>query len=170
MLVTGYFSIERDKEIISTGGFFCQACVVGKPLDDVSSDPRYCQGCYEVLVAEAKLLPTTKRPKWVPKSPLRHGKISPEKTIPVSQDEVLIMHTIKQEKSKVCIIQPQVGKVAYEEKRGPKHKDLPEDLIKQWDGEGMGSKAIVSRLKRELDIKVHYSTIQRILKGQRVLV
>ena len=167
MPVSEYFSALREKEHVDNGGFFCQACLEDKPLDDISPDPRYCLGCHKVLSAEAKMLSATKRSRWMPKS-LR-AKISPEKTIPVPQDEVLIMHTIKSKKSKVCIIQPPVGKVT-SGKRGPKQKDLPEGLIRQWGGEDMGSKAIVSRLKRELDIKVHYSTIQRILKGQRVLV
>ncbi len=54
-------------------------------------------------------------------------------------------------------------------KRGPKFKALPIEMITQWAGEGMGSKAIVTRLKSEKGTKVHYSTIQRIITGQRVL-
>lgn len=65
----GYFSIKRDNEIIAAGDFFCQACVVGKPLDDQSPDPRYCISCYEVLLKEAELLDPHHRPKWIPKQP-----------------------------------------------------------------------------------------------------
>lgn len=52
-------------------------------------------------------------------------------------------------------------------KRGPKHRRLPEDLIKQFADEGMGSKAIAAKLKTEFSITVSYKTIQRILSGKR---
>ena len=64
------FDIKRDIETVNAGGFFCQACVVGKPLDDISPDPRYCQDCYDVLMFEASLLPKrgiNKRPEWIPR-------------------------------------------------------------------------------------------------------
>ena len=64
----GYFDTKRDIEIINVGGFFCEACVVGKPVVEQSPDPRYCQGCYDFLKAEAEMLPATKRPAWRPKS------------------------------------------------------------------------------------------------------
>lgn len=76
------------------------------------------------------------------------------------------MQTKKTPSSKVSIIQPVTPKV----KRGPKHRNLPVGIIKKWSSEGLGSKAISSRLKKERDIKVHFSTISRILNGQRVLV
>lgn len=46
------FSIAQDKRIIEDGGFFCEACIVAKPLDDQSKDPRLCFTCYEVLHGE----------------------------------------------------------------------------------------------------------------------
>jgi hypothetical protein len=82
------------------------------------------------------------------------------------------MSTLNDKKSEVDIIQPPVGKVTREKqpikteaKRGPKHKALPRELISQWAGEGMGSKAIASKLYSELSIKVSYKTIQRLLSG-----
>ena len=51
-------------------------------------------------------------------------------------------------------------------KRGPKHRDLPGDLIKELANEGMGSKAIATRLRGE-GVKVSYRTIQRLLSGKR---
>jgi len=54
-------------------------------------------------------------------------------------------------------------------KRGPKHRDLPENLIKRLADQGKGPKAIANVLKSE-GIAVSYKTIQRILKGQRVMV
>ncbi len=44
-----YFNIAEDIKIIEAGGFFCQACVVGKDKASISSDPRYCQDCFDVL-------------------------------------------------------------------------------------------------------------------------
>ena len=161
-----YFDAQRDREFTEAGThFWCQTHLSAVPISKRSPDDRYCKECYNRLLEEASLLPSNKRPKWVPRT-----KIGGKKAIPVPQDTVLNMHTVNGEKSEVCIIQPPVRKVTREKRRGPKHRDLPEDLIRQWDSEGIGSKAIATRLKRELDIKVHYSTIQRLLVGQRVLV
>lgn len=176
MGITGYFSIERDQEIANNGGFFCQACLVGKPLDDISPDPRYCLGCYEVLSAEAIMVQGIKR-KWVPKAP--SAKIGRKKEVKVEKGvgAVLpIMSTIKHEekkppkpkpKEKVDIIPRPAGKVTH--KRGPKHKALPEELITRWASEGMRNKAIAAELRKR-DIVISPKTIQRIKKGQRVLV
>ena len=62
-----YFDIKGDLEIINTVGFFCCACVVGKPAEKQSPDPRYCQDCYALLLKEAELLPVRKCPEWMPK-------------------------------------------------------------------------------------------------------
>jgi len=37
------FDIVRDLKTIEDGGFFCQACLVGKDKAAISPDPRYCQ-------------------------------------------------------------------------------------------------------------------------------
>ncbi len=42
-------AIKQDNEIIAAGGFWCHACLVGKPVGKQSLDPRYCQGCYESI-------------------------------------------------------------------------------------------------------------------------
>jgi len=142
--------------------FFCYTCLEDKDRKELSPDRRYCQGCYDFLLKEAEMLPRGKRPAWIPKE----GKIGHQKSIQVSQDVVLNMSTLDDKKIEVDIIQPLVGKVT-REKRGPKHKVLPHELIKQWSGEGMGSKAIASKLSNELGIKVSYKTIQRLLSGER---
>lgn len=69
MLNKGYFDIKRDIEVTNAGGFFCEACLVGKPVGEHSPDPRYCQGCYAFLLNEVEILPATKRPAWIPKRP-----------------------------------------------------------------------------------------------------
>ena len=76
------------------------------------------------------------------------------------------MSTVERGESEVDIFQPSVAKVT-RVKRGPKQKPLPQELIEQWAGEGMGSKAIASKLNNELGIKVSYKTIQRLLSGER---
>jgi len=149
--------------------FFCYTCLEDKDRKELSPDQRYCQGCYDFLLKEAEMLPDNKRPKWVPRAQSKKdstGKNSGQKVIQVSQDVVLNMSTLDDKKIEVDIIQPSVGKVT-REKRGPKHKALPQELIKQWSGEGMGSKAIASKLSNELGIKVSYKTIQRLLSGER---
>ena len=170
-------SAEQPKNNLNKSGFFCHACVMDKPATEASPDPRYCQGCYGFLVKEAEMLPDNKRPKWVPRAQSKKdstGKNSSQKVIQVSQDVVLNMSTVNGKKSEVDIIQSPVGKVTREKqpikteaKRGPKQKALPQELISQWAGEGMGSKAIASKLNNELGIKVSYKTIQRLLSGER---
>jgi len=50
-----------------------------------------------------------------------------------------------------------------------KKRALPEELIKQLAGEGLGCKKIAARLQVECDIQVSYKTIQRILSGERIM-
>ena len=59
---------------------------------------------------------------------------------------------------------PAVARKVTHEKRGPKHRDMPEDLMRQLAGQGMGSKAIAARLRTE-GVDVSYKTIQRRLQG-----
>jgi len=165
----GYFDIKRDREIIEAGGFFCQACLVGKPLDDQSPDPRYCLCCYDCLAKEAEMLDRRNRPKWAPRADKKGAKTSPLKTNKVSRDGVSIMATLESQKYKVAIIPPP-ARVTTVGKRGPKHKALPVELIMQWAREGMGSKRIASRLKAEHSIIVGFRTIARIISGQRVMI
>ncbi len=61
------FDITKDIAIEQAGGFFCEACLTGKPANEQSEDKRYCRGCYNFLLDEAALLPTTRgKPGWVP--------------------------------------------------------------------------------------------------------
>ena len=63
-----YFDIKHDGAIINTGGFWCEACLIGKPGSDTRSpDPRYCQDCYGFLLKEAKML-STAHPAWIPRA------------------------------------------------------------------------------------------------------
>jgi hypothetical protein len=65
-----YFNIKRD----NTYPFFCQACLVGKPLDDSSPDPRYCQECYDFLLREAEISSGHIRSSWIPKESKKRVK------------------------------------------------------------------------------------------------
>lgn len=59
------FSIKRDIEIGSSGGFWCSGCLVGKPADEQSDDPRYCHSCFKFYKEEATfLLDNQKQPTW----------------------------------------------------------------------------------------------------------
>lgn len=164
-------------EIERASDFFCQGCLEDKPLEDISPDPRYCFGCHEVLSAEAKMLPGIKR-KWVPKAP--RAKTGRKKEAPVAKGVSVIMSQPKNEMSKEIKVKkakkvkvghnsPATSKAA-PKKRGPKCKSFPEGLIIGWASEGLSNRAIATILKVEYDIVISYKTIQRILKGQRVLV
>ena len=151
------FDSKRDAEIIAAGGFFCRACVVGKPPDELSPDDRYCQGCYDFLTAEAAYLHESKHPAWVP----RISKRGTEKPIPVVPVGSGIMSTVKARKSTVDIITPRTRNT----RRGPKLRELPEDKIHEMAAAGLGAKAIA----KELGGVTSYRTILRVLAGQRVL-
>jgi len=142
-----------------TDNLFCHACLDDKPATEASPDPRYCQGCYDFLLKEAELLPVGKHPQWAPRTPQKpvvepvqpaSGAGHNNTGTPIGSG---IMSTVKANN-----------------KRGPKHKALPVELIVQWVGEGMGSKAIASKLNNELGIKVSYKTIQRLLSGEKEFV
>lgn len=151
-------------------GGFCHACCRDFPPEIISIDPRYCQKCFEFLSAEAELLSPSKRPAWIPKaakpSPeaLDASETGAEGQYHIPQYVVLNMSTVNSKKSEVDVI---IARAAARPlpKRGPKFTSLPEDLIRQWAGEGIGSKAIAARLKGEHDIDVSYKTIQRRLQG-----
>ena len=136
--------------------FFCHACLDDKPATEASPDPRYCQWCYDFLLKEAEILGPGKCSKWVPRAtqtpvvePVQpaSGAGHNNTGTPIGSG---IMSTVKANN-----------------KRGPKHKALPVELIVQWAGQGMGSKTIASKLNSELGINVSYKTIQRTLAGER---
>ena len=158
------FDVKRDNELIAAGThFWCEACLAARPLDDRSPDVRYCQGCYDFLLKEAAMLTGhIKKPTWMP---CKNGQQNQPHVSPYGGG---IMSTLGEEKIEVDIIQPSVAKVTHG-KRGPKPKVLPHDLIKKWAGEGMGSKAIASKLKTDHSITVSYKTIQRILADKAIM-
>lgn len=193
------FNAKRDSELIAAGThFWCQSCLVAKPLSKKSPDPRYCQSCYAFLLREAETQGI--RAGWVPKSKKKATKESPaplgskaKQAIPPSSIETTTPPAPTNRQKGVDIIPtpapttltppkrivstmkakkdktPSGGKKRAA-KRGPKFKPLPEGLIMRWaKKEDMGSKAIATRLAKERGIDVSYKTIQRLLAGQRQL-
>jgi len=84
----GYFSIKRDDELIAAGGFFwCEACVVARPMVEQSPDPRYCLSCFDVLKVEVEMQPT-RRAAWIPKSMSHKTTPGATEVAPVRQEVV----------------------------------------------------------------------------------
>lgn len=161
-----YFDIKRDNELIAAGThFWCEACLYARPVEIKSPDSRYCFRCYDFLLREANQMQGKRgRPAWVPKAPTK-SKSSKIVAPHVALEGARIMSTSELPKSRVDIIQPKTPKNT----RGPKFRKLPTDLIIQLSGEGLGSKAIATRLKAQ-EIEISYKTIQRILRGERQLL
>lgn len=167
----GYFNIKRDKELIAADThFWCETCLVARPLAEQSPDPRYCKSCYVFLLKEAELLTGhSKKASWIPKP----QKEATQKVAPISQYGGGIMSTVKGKKIEVDKIQPSVAIETHarrlSNKRGRKPKELPEDLIVELAGKGMGSKAIASNLRADHNITISYKTIQRILARKAII-
>lgn len=147
--------------------FFCQACLMEKPASENSPDPRYCQGCYDFLLKEAEMdTRRGNRDDWKPVNPCYKAKNGGEKTAQVSTGIRRIKSTLEGGNIKVDIIGA-TGASRATGKRGPKFRQLPEELIRKLAGKGMGSKAIATRLRKECEVTVSYKTIQRVLSGER---
>ena len=162
-----YFDIEHDGAIINAGGFWCGACLFGKPGSNTRSpDPRYCQDCYGLLLKEAEILPQGKRPAWIPRA--TRATVHYE-----NQHENLYQapSPIKEEKTKMSTLNsPSLTVNSFRPRGRPKtykKRPLPDDKIKQLHKEGMGAKAIATQLKKEQGVDVSYKTIQRVLAGRR---
>lgn len=75
------FDIKRDAERCENGGFFCEACLVGKSDGEQSIDPRYCKDCCDFLLKEKEQLTPgrKKNPDWSPKD-ADDKSLKPDKT------------------------------------------------------------------------------------------
>ncbi len=145
--------------------FFCYTCLEDKPATEASPDPRYCQGCYDFLTKEAELL-DGRKPTWVPKDSQSITRTPLEPSCKPLQQASGVGHNYIDTQIGSGIVSTVESKKDAS-KRGPKQKALPQELIEQWADQGMGSKAIASRLNNELGITVSYKTIQRLLSGER---
>jgi hypothetical protein len=154
------FNIKDDLAKIKSGCFWCKACLVARPIDDISPDPRYCQSCYDVLVYEASLLPKrgiNRRPGWIPQQGCEIKATNKGK---VQFDVSANLSTVKRQKNEVDKLPSRPPK----EKPGPKSIDLPDDMIRRLAYRGLGSKAIARALATQ-GVSVSYRTIQRRLQG-----
>ena len=141
------FDIVKDNEIVNAGGFFCQACVVGKPLDDISPDPRYCQGCYDVMVAEAELLTErgiTKKPQWIPRK-VENMDTRPAATTPTGKNKPCKKPVTAGIKGDSKYIDDVTAKIGDMSQRGMSCRTIQEELSK--DGVTISYRTIARRLQ-----------------------
>ncbi|MBA7652632.1 hypothetical protein ES703_60467 [subsurface metagenome] len=155
--------IKWDIALENAGGFFCEACLGVKTVDERSQDPRYCQGCYNFLIEEAKLLSGPRRSKWIPK-PEKTDKAL-EKQCHVARVGDGILSTLESPKIELDKIKPSVEPEPVSQK-GRKKPVLPVGDIGQLSFEGMGAKAIAPQLRKR-NAKVSHKTAQRVLSGER---
>ena len=152
-----YFDIKRDMAF----PFFCQACLVGKPESERSEkDARYCNFCQPVIEAEYAMQGRLTRYKPAKPESIKSLELFVDKDIYPAEEKAK-MSTLNSPSLTVDNFRPQGRPKTY------KKKILPEGQIRQFHNEGMGPKAIATKLKREQSIAVSYKTIQRILSGER---
>jgi len=127
-----YFDIKRDIEIEKAGGFFCHACVVGKTASEQSSDPRYCQSCYEVLKVEAEMQPTNRRAAWMPKiiKKTTGENVSRETAPDATQTTPALQEAVA--KIEQPIIPPTTDKSALLKQRGRPRKEGEVSRATEW--------------------------------------
>lgn len=136
-----YFDIKKDIRVEKAGGFFCEACLVCKPVSEQSPDGRYCKGCFEVLKEEAEMLSSRTKSAWIPccgrevsKTVLTHTKVTRVITL------------------------PRVG--------GRPQKIIPIKLIQKLAKDGLSIREINDELKVR-GTTISPSTISRALSGQQ---
>lgn len=169
-----YFSCKCDRAIIGAGGFYCQACLMGRPAGEQSPDPRYCQRCYEFLLEEASLLHPTKRPKWIPKTEvIGIPQQCSNAFLDAENNKPMEIHTDKQKE--VLLHTKDVTSHAYQNPTlgrpktnigGRPKKDVPVELIHKLSEEGLSIGRIVKELKRQGQ-SISAMTISRVLTGER---
>ena len=148
-----YFDIKRDIEVINKGGFFCLGCIVGKKATEQSPNPLYCQWCYDSLKADGYKF---------------DGKATEFKMAVLTTESVST--PIKEVETNMATVNDPSPSVANFRPRGRpktyKKRSLPNEKIMQLNKQGLGSKAIASKLQKQ-GIDVSFRTIARILAGER---
>ena len=160
----GYFDIKRDIEVINKGGFFCQACAVGKTEDKMSQDSRYCLDCYKLLLKEAALL--SGQPKWRPRSVSTTAKISPQNTQPIPTHTKKVKEVLLHTKHKNTHAYQNPTRDVVINLGGRPQKDIPVQLIRKLSEEGLTIKPIVRELKRRGHL-ISPMSVSRVLSGER---
>lgn len=150
-----YFSIERDRQIINGGGFFCCGCLAGKHGAERSpKDARYCVLCQPTIENEYRII-ASRRGKpleafYRPVTPSLQAKERDLALAPAHGTCHEIVHANK-------------GR----ERGLYRKKELPQGLIRQLADDGIGARAIATRLKKAHALDVSYKTVERVLSGER---
>lgn len=165
----GYFNVKRDNELIAAGThFWCEACLVAKPVDDMSRDQRYCQGCYDFLVYEASLLlekGSTRRPYWWPSTMKESFEKEKQSVTPTADGVVSGLPRIEEGGTKRKEDKPTShAKNNNFVPLGRPKKELPEKEILELSNQGLSARKIARQYK------ISRMTVNRILNGQRELM
>ncbi len=153
-----YFDVTRDKQF----AYFCRGCLEGKTKEQISKrDTRYCVTCQPLVEREYAQI----RQRY---TPILYNHQNPQEDTLYNADKEI--HTGEQN-TKISTLNLASPTVDNFRPRGRpetyKKRLLPNDKIKQLHKDGMGAKAITTKLKKEEGIDVSYKTIQRILSGER---
>lgn len=145
-------------QAIKTNTFFCQTCLIDRPVEIQSPDPRYCHGCYDFLIKEAEGLLV--KPRWVPKIPKKLlQKVEAKKTIYHIPPPEYFLHT-----KKTAPTAPGAVK-----KGRPATTETIFKIIHQLSNDGKNGNEIFAYLINHQE-KVSRRTVYNILAGQRLLV
>ena len=159
---TSYFSIKRDLEIVKKGGFWCEACLIGKPSSAQSPDSRYCNFCYEFLVEEAGLDKSWARSGWKPITSPPHqaveGKTEGIKPMAYPSGQAGIMTRINTPPNRALQKEARPPLLPV---RGRPRKEAPTKDIEKLSKQGLGTRDIA----RELNLSP--CMVSRILAGKR---
>lgn len=95
-----YFEKTYRSELAKAGThFFCQSCLVHKPMEGKSADPRYCQGCYDFLIEEVRVLDirgNKSRFGWIPRNETPATHTAPESRAKTSEEKTTLEYHIRQ--------------------------------------------------------------------------
>jgi len=134
------FDIKRDLAIITVGGFWCKACLSGKPAAEQSPDSHYCRKCFDILLAEAAQ--DTRRKPWHPRGAVL--AVAENAKDVVTTDERVEDVTTQLVTSPDNVIN---AKIAALDAAGLKARDISEKLAKQ--GISVSYRTVYRRLKEK---------------------
>jgi len=118
---TAIFDAKRDRELIAAGThFWCETCLIAKPLGEQSPDSRYCQGCHDFLLREAETLDPSRKPSWIPRPQKTSGNMC---QTPPSQN--LAQKTAVAAHNKGTLIVPSVASTKNKRVKKPLQLALP---------------------------------------------
>ena len=154
-----YFEKTYRPELKAVGThFFCQSCLIHKPVDDRSLNERYCQWCFDFQAEEMRLAKEGGRKKadWWPVMP----ETPPDRRqkAPIAEKAVTKLPQV------VLDTSANGGEVLSQ--GGRPRKDIPMERIKDMVAQGAGITEIMRELKSQ-DISVSRRTIFRLLAAEQ---